>query len=108
MNETFAYPFDIKRLSESGTLVGVAAGYGSRDLQGDVIASGALAASLADHRRRGTMPAMLLHHDRARPIGAWDSFSETGGGLLVAGRLTLIGAIHGRGFCLAISRPGFR
>jgi len=89
MNEELAFPFEIKSLTASGTLEGVAAGYGNRDRQGDVIAAGAFAASLAEHRRRGTMPAMLLHHDVARPCGAWETFSETPAGLLVAGRLTL-------------------
>ena len=95
MTETRDFHFELKHLGDSGAIEGVAAGYGNRDLQGDVIAAGAFAKSLHDHQRRGTMPAMLLHHNLARPIGAWESFSETPGGLLAKGRLTL-DAVDGR------------
>jgi len=89
MIETRAFPLEIKALSETGALEGVAAGYGNVDRQGDMIMPGAFAKSLLDHRRRGTMPAMLLHNDQTRPARAWEPFEETPSGLLAKGRLTL-------------------
>jgi HK97 family phage prohead protease len=89
MIETRDFQLDLKALTETGTLEGLAAGYGNIDRQGDVMAAGAFAKSIQTHRQRGTMPAMLLHHDMKRPAGAWESFTETPAGLLAKGRLAL-------------------
>lgn len=79
-------PFEIKQLDESGNIAGVLAGYGNVDHGGDLLVTGCLAKSLA--ARTSPLP-MLLHHDLARPIGAWSEWHETPEGLQVSGRLTL-------------------
>lgn len=87
--EYSALSFDLKSLSESGHIEGLAAGYGNVDLQGDVITPGAFASSLAGAKSAGRMPAMLLHHDLRRPVGRWDELVEHGEGLIAKGKLTL-------------------
>jgi HK97 family phage prohead protease len=95
-------PFDTPRLSPAVELkfaappaeTGVFVGYGSTfggppDAYGDVIAPGAFAKSLADHRERGTMPALLWSHDPAEPVGIWTELREDRNGLRVAGKLAL-------------------
>ncbi len=87
--ETQDFSFDIKSLGETGLIEGVASAYGNVDLQGDIVAAGAFAKSLAEGQAAGRRPAMLLHHDMARPVGRWDSFAEDPKGLLVKGQLAL-------------------
>lgn len=54
----------------------------------DIIRPGAFKKTLADHKRRGIMPAMLLQHSRWElPIGAWTSAVEDEDGLAVEGQL---------------------
>lgn len=87
--QTWDTPLQIKQLSAGGEIVGLAAAFGNVDSHGDRIAAGAFATSLAAHETRGTRPAMLLHHDMARPIGRWEAFEETGEGLVARGKLSL-------------------
>ncbi len=75
---------------EAGVIAGYASIFGGEpDAYGDVVSPGAFAASLADHRKRGTTPVMLWAHDQSRPIGAWTDIREDAIGLSVKGRLTL-------------------
>lgn len=85
-----ALKLDLKYFDEDGT--GTFEGYGSTfdnmDRVGDVVEQGAFARSLENHRKTGTAPAMLLHHDMSRPIGKWLEFEEDSKGLYVKGKLT--------------------
>jgi HK97 family phage prohead protease len=85
----FTLPFEIKLAQGSGEIAGYASTFGNVDLVGDVIAPGAFAATLAEHRAADTAPAMLWAHDPAEPIGAWTDARTDGKGLLVAGKLSL-------------------
>lgn len=102
--ETQAFSFEIKNMSESGTIEGLAAGYGNVDLQGDVIAPGAFAGSLMMAKSAGRVLPMLLHHDLSRPVGRWDDFAETDGGLVAKGKLTLETADAREAFALLRDR----
>ncbi|WP_159726161.1 phage major capsid protein [Methylosinus sp. Ce-a6] len=73
----------------AGAFEGLAAAYGNIDSAGDVIALGAFAASLADHKAAGTWPALLWQHNMAEPIGVIDALYETPAGLHIKGRLDL-------------------
>jgi HK97 family phage prohead protease len=77
------------KFAESGdamTLSGYGAVFGNVDAYGDVIAPGAFAKSLAQHKAEGTTPQMLLEHGASPlPIGVWKSMSEDGHGLKVEG-----------------------
>lgn len=77
------------KAAEDGTVDGYGSVFGVRDNYDDVIASGAFADSLKEHKAEGTMPAMLWQHDPSEPIGVWTEMSEDSNGLRVKGRLAL-------------------
>lgn len=72
-----------------GEVTGYGSAFGVQDMHGDVVQSGAFAASLARHKAGGTMPAMLWQHDPAEPVGVWQSAVEDARGLKLSGRLNL-------------------
>ncbi len=81
---------DIKALSNSGEFEGYASTFGGEpDSYGDVIAPGAYADSLGEHKARGTMPKMFWQHDAGEPIGKWIEAKEDDTGLFVRGRLNM-------------------
>ncbi len=80
MNE-FDFALDLKSLNDEGAIEGLAIGYGNLDAGGDIVARGAISASIAG---RKSIP-MLLYHDQRRPVGSWTSFEEVSEGLLVKG-----------------------
>lgn len=83
----FAVKFET---GEAGELTGYASTFGGKpDRFGDVIAPGAFAKSLAEHRAAGTAPAFLWQHRTDEPIGTWSELSEDERGLLVKGKLVL-------------------
>jgi HK97 family phage prohead protease len=102
-----ATPFEHKRLSkpfvpqlteEKGTFTGHGAVFEdlhptSSYLLGpewkDNIRHGAFTRSLAEHKKRGTMPLMLYMHERGYVIGAWQSIEEDKDGLKVAGQVSM-------------------
>ena len=70
---------------------GYGAAFGNVDSYGDVIAPGAFRDSIAEARKSGDWPAMLLQHGFAdggpTPIGVWTEMREDDRGLWVEGRL---------------------
>lgn len=87
---------DIKSLGEKGQFEGYASTFGGEaDSYGDIIAAGAYAESLAEHKARGSMPKMFWQHDPREPIGKWLSAAEDDKGLLVVGQLNM-GVQRGR------------
>lgn len=90
--------FDVKFAdgAPDGTVTGYGAVFGNVDSYGDVIAKGAFRETLREHKKAGTMPAMLMQHggwgmgaDDMTPVGIWTSMSEDDNGLVVEGRLAL-------------------
>jgi HK97 family phage prohead protease len=99
--------FETKRLAKPFTFKGVdgaegkIAGHGSvfddphptsswmlGDDWVDIVRPGAFRRTLADHKSRGVMPAMLLQHDKwSLPCGAWTAAAEDADGLAVEGLL---------------------
>lgn len=79
-----SFNFEIKGIDETGSIEGLAAGYGNVDLGNDRILPGALAKSIAE---KSGVP-MLLYHDMKRPIGRWSELTETEQGLYVKGRIS--------------------
>ena len=81
---------EIKALKDSGEFQG----YGSTftttpDSYGDVIAKGAYADTLAEHKSRGTMPKMFWQHNPSEPIGKWLDAHEDDSGLMMRGKLNM-------------------
>lgn len=81
---------------------GYASLFWTRDLNDDVAASGAFAASLARTGAGGVK--MLFQHDADRPIGVWDEVVEDARGLFVRGRI-FEATPEGR-MCAALVRAG--
>lgn len=72
-----------------GVFEGYGSVFGNVDHHGDVVAKGAFARSLAEHKSAGRMPALLWQHDQRQPIGVYDVVKEDDRGLYVKGRLAL-------------------
>ena len=79
---------------------GYASLWGRADLNGDVVARGAFAESLA----RGGSIRMLHQHEARAPIGVWDTVVEDAAGLFVRGRI-FDGSAEAR-FAQALARAG--
>lgn len=86
--QTRSFALSIKA-ADDGSVEGYGSVFGVRDQFDDVIAKGAFAASLKEHKAAGTMPAMLWQHDAREPIGVWTDMVEDDKGLRVKGRLAL-------------------
>jgi len=81
---------------------GYASLWGVADLNGDVVAQGAFAASLA---KTGAAGVRMLHqHEGRAAVGVWDRMVEDERGLFVAGRI-MDWSAEGR-FAQALSRAG--
>jgi HK97 family phage prohead protease len=81
---------------------GYASLWGVADLNGDVVARGAFAASLA---RTGAAGVRMLHqHESRAAVGIWDRMLEDEHGLFVEGRI-MDWSADGR-FAQALSRAG--
>lgn len=91
--QTLDIVLDLKALQD-GQFEGHGSTFGNVDLGGDIMARGAFKRSLREHKRAGTMPAMLWMHDPAQVIGKWDDMREDDDGLKVRGTLapTQLGA----------------
>jgi HK97 family phage prohead protease len=87
--ETRSFALQIKATGDDGTVEGYGSVFGVTDNWNDIIAAGAFANSLAEHKADGTMPAMLWQHDSDEPIGIWTDMAEDSKGLRIKGRLAL-------------------
>lgn len=83
--------FQVKAAADDGTFEGYASTFGNEDLGGDIVMPGAFEASLDEHKRNGTMPAMLWQHRPDEPIGPWLEMVEDERGLKAKGRLLIDG-----------------
>lgn len=86
--EVRSFALSIKA-AEDGSVEGYGSVFGVRDNYDDVIAKGAFAGSLSEHKAEGTMPAMLWQHDSSQPIGIWTEMVEDEKGLRIKGQLAL-------------------
>jgi HK97 family phage prohead protease len=89
LSPTFAAEFKLAGAQDVGEFTGYASTFGGPpDSYGDVIVPGAFAESLRAHQAKGTMPALLWHHDVSEPIGKFAKITEDRIGLAVAGKVT--------------------
>jgi HK97 family phage prohead protease len=82
-------PVEFKFAADSGLITGYGSTYNNVDHGGDIVAPGAFAKSLAEHKADGSMPAMLWSHDISQPVGVWTSAVEDQKGLRLEGKLSL-------------------
>jgi len=80
--------------SEARSFTGYGAVFGNVDSYGDVIAKGAFKKTIADAKKSGSWPAMLMQHggwgmsaDDLTPVGIWTEMAEDDNGLLITGKL---------------------
>jgi hypothetical protein len=80
--------------AEARTFTGYGAIFNNVDLGGDVIVPGAFKKTIADAKKSGSWPALLMQHggwgmsvDDLTPIGIWTELAEDEKGLLVTGKL---------------------
>lgn len=105
MSDTLKVEFKAATLDDAGVFEGVASPFGgSPDRVGDIVAPGAFARSLAEHKARGTMPGLLIAHDHRAIAGAWEVIEETAAGLRVKGRFALGTPDGDRAYRLAKSK----
>ncbi|MEQ9693237.1 HK97 family phage prohead protease [Shimia sp. SDUM112013] len=74
-------------VTDGTRIEGYASLFGKTDQGGDIVQTGAYAASLARLAASGRAVKMLWQHDPAQPIGIWDEVREDAQGLWVKGRL---------------------
>ena len=87
---TLLVPFSLKAAAKDaapGAFQGYGSIFGNVDLGKDVCEAGCFGRSLAEHKSRGTLPAMYWMHDRSEPCGDWLSMTEDDKGLAVDGLL---------------------
>jgi len=85
----------------AGTFSGMASVFGVVDSHGDSVVPGAFAASLAEHKARGSLPIMYAMHGPALgadplPSGVWQEMQETPEGLHVRGRISALDTDYGK------------
>ena len=83
------FGFELKSISETGIFEGYGSVFGVKDSYDEIVAPGAFADSLANHKQAGTMPALLWQHRSGEPCGVFTSMSEDSIGLKVSGQLAL-------------------
>jgi len=85
------FSLDLKAVSEKGVVEGYGSTFGGPpDLGGDIVLPGAFIDSLAEHKRKGTMPLMFFGHKASDlTIGSWTDMAEDGKGLWVQGQLDM-------------------
>lgn len=89
--KTKDFTLDVKSVGDDGLFEGYASTFGGApDSYGDVVLPGAFVASLAKHKREGTMPLMLWNHKADElPIGRWTDMAEDGKGLWSQGQIDM-------------------
>ncbi len=99
-------PFEIKDLKGDGSFEGYGAYFGNVDLGKDVCDRKAFDATIQEHQKAGTMPAMLYSHDTKEPIGDWSKMTTDNEGLVMAGNFWVGKGIPKaeQGYMLAKSR----
>lgn len=102
MDNYFA-PLELKFTDSAveGEFVGYGACFSNVDSHGDCIEPGAFAASLAEHKAKGTMPGMYLEHGPFTggdnlPAGVWLELEEDERGLKGRGKLSALNTDYGR------------
>jgi hypothetical protein len=86
MTSTLSFSLEIKALKDR-QFEGYGAVFGNVDLGGDLIARGAFAVTLAQHRKSGTLPLMFWMHRPDQVAGVWLDMKEDKKGLYVKGEL---------------------
>jgi len=82
-------PFEIKKLTDDGTIEGYGSVFNVIDSYRDVVLPGAFKATIAESKASGEFPRMLYQHNVEDIIGMWDEMAEDKHGLFMKGSLIL-------------------
>lgn len=82
-------PFELKALEADGTFKGYGSVFGVKDQYADIVAPGAFKRTLREHKKAGSLPALLWQHNANQPIGAYSMMREDDTGLYVEGQLAV-------------------
>lgn len=83
------FSFQVKEVKEDGVFEGYGSVFNIQDSYRDIVMPGAFAESLAKHKTKGSMPALLWQHQPSEPIGVWEEMKEDETGLFVRGKLLI-------------------
>jgi HK97 family phage prohead protease len=83
------FAFEVKEISESGSFSGYGSVFGVVDSYNEIVAQGAFKDSLAAHKAKNTMPAMLWQHRSSEPMGVFTKMEEDSVGLFVEGQIAM-------------------
>lgn len=83
------FAFEVKEISDSGSFSGYGSVFGVVDSYGEIVAQGAFKDSLAAHKSKNTMPAMLWQHRSSEPMGVFTKMEEDSVGLFVEGQIAM-------------------
>jgi HK97 family phage prohead protease len=90
--QQLSFPLEIKSIGPK-EFTGYGSVFGNEDHGGDIVVKGAFSATLAAHRKAGTMPLMFWMHQPDQVPGVWTEMKEDDRGLQVKGEIvdTLLG-----------------
>src|SRR5215210_2456595 len=101
--ESYTAPVELKVVSDGapGEFIAYGAVFSNVDSHGDRIEPGAFAASLAEHKRRGTAPGLFIEHSPFTggdplPAGEWLHLEEDAKGLKGRGRIGALDSDYGK------------
>ena len=89
MKKYLVRPLEIKAVNDDGTFEGYGSVFHIEDDYKDVVIPGAFVKSIAHHKSKGIMPALLWQHNSAKPLGVWEEMAEDEHGLKCKGRLLI-------------------
>jgi len=82
-------PLKVKSVNDDGTFEGYGSVFHVEDSYKDVVVPGAFVKSIAHHKTKGMMPALLWQHNSSKPLGVWEEMKEDEHGLFCKGRLLI-------------------
>jgi HK97 family phage prohead protease len=86
---TREFCFKAETVEETGVFTGYASVFDVLDSYNEIVSRGAFLDSLAEHKAKGTMPAMLWQHRSAEPMGVYTEMDEDSIGLRVRGQIAM-------------------
>lgn len=87
--QTREFCFKADTIDESGVFTGYGSVFDVLDSYKEIVVRGAFNESLAAHKSKGTMPAMLWQHRSGEPMGVYTQMEEDAIGLKVSGQIAM-------------------
>ncbi len=88
-SKDLCFDIELKALSSDGSFEAYASVFNNIDRDNEIVAPGAFKKTLREHRKAGTMPALLWQHQHDEVIGVIEEAKEDQIGLKIIARLNL-------------------